>query len=120
MPTMTRSSAPAAPSKTLSTRPPHAPTASPTAKAVPVADRKLPLALRAYRLFTIGFTPFTPLLLNHRLRRGKEHSERLSERMGLSKLTRPQGPLIWMHGASVGELNAVLPLIERIRARDFN
>ncbi len=35
------------------------------------------------------------------------------------RLKRPQGPLIWVHGASVGEMLAAVPLIERLRAQDF-
>jgi 3-deoxy-D-manno-octulosonic-acid transferase len=85
-----------------------------------VAERKLPATLRGYRFLTKAMAPIAPLILRYRLRRGKEHAERLSERLGMSTRTRPQGPLIWMHGASVGELNAVLPLIDKIRERGFN
>jgi 3-deoxy-D-manno-octulosonic-acid transferase len=41
----------------------------------------------------------------------------LPERRGESSVRRPDGPLVWLHGASVGELISVLPLIERIRSR---
>jgi 3-deoxy-D-manno-octulosonic-acid transferase len=58
-----------------------------------------------------------PLLLARRLKRGKEHRARLSERRGIAGAARPEGPLVWLHAASVGELAAVLPLIERICAR---
>jgi 3-deoxy-D-manno-octulosonic-acid transferase len=58
-------------------------------------------------------------LLSHRLKRGKELPERLAERYGESRIARPAGPLVWIHGASVGELNAVIPLIERIHSKDF-
>jgi 3-deoxy-D-manno-octulosonic-acid transferase len=60
------------------------------------------------------------LLLSYRLKHGKEHPARLSERRGESKVARPPGPLVWLHGASVGELTAINPLVERIVAKDFN
>ena len=81
---------------------------------------KLPAPLRAYRLFSVAMTPLTPLFLAQRLRHGKEHSLRVPERRGLSMTARPPGPLVWLHGASIGELISVLPLIERIRAREVN
>ena len=59
------------------------------------------------------------MLLNYRLKRGKEHAARLPERRGESTIARPDGPLVWLHGASVGEMLSILPLIERIRARDI-
>jgi 3-deoxy-D-manno-octulosonic-acid transferase len=81
-----------------------------------VSDR-LPVALRAYRLFAVAMTPLVPLFLARRLKRGKEHRARLSERRGETRVARPAGSLVWLHAASVGELSSVLPLIERIRAR---
>lgn len=80
----------------------------------------LPVALRLYRLFSAAATPFTPLLLAQRLKKGKEHRLRFGERRGEARMERPPGPLVWLHGASVGELASVLPLIERISARDVN
>ena len=77
------------------------------------------LMLRAYSLLTAGAMPLANALLAYRLRRGKEHAERLPERGGVSTIARPAGPLVWLHSASVGELLSVLPLIERIRSRDF-
>jgi 3-deoxy-D-manno-octulosonic-acid transferase len=84
-----------------------------------VAER-LPLTLRIYRRLATAATPLAPLLLARRLKRGKEHPERMAERRGESALARPAGPLIWAHGASVGEMLAVLPLVECLRAREFN
>jgi len=77
----------------------------------------LPAVLRIYRLLSATAGPLTPIYLGRRLKRGKEHHQRLSERRGEAGILRPDGPLVWLHGASVGELASVLPLIDRIRAR---
>jgi 3-deoxy-D-manno-octulosonic-acid transferase len=84
-----------------------------------VAPEGLPLTLGLYRLLTAVVSPLAPALISHRLKHGKEHAGRLAERYGDSKIARPDGPLIWIHSASVGELLAVIPLIERIREKDF-
>ena len=79
----------------------------------------LPLALRAYQLGSALGTPIASRLLIRRQKRGKEHPERLRERLGQASVPRPKGPLVWVHGASVGEMLAAISLIERLRAQDF-
>jgi 3-deoxy-D-manno-octulosonic-acid transferase len=79
----------------------------------------LPLTLYVYRLLTAAATPLAPALIAHRLKRGKELPARLNERYGESKVARPPGLLVWVHGASVGELLSVIPLIGRLRERGF-
>ena len=79
-----------------------------------------PVTLRMYRGISAALGPLAPVLLNYRLRRGKEDAARLPERFGETRIPRPRGPLVWVHGASVGEFNTVLPLIEHIRKQTIS
>lgn len=56
-------------------------------------------------------TPLVRLWLEHRVTQGKENATRLGERFGQAGRPRPPGRLIWCHGASVGEAQALLPLL---------
>ena len=80
-------------------------------------ERRLPLTLRAYRRVVSIATPLLPLFWAYRLRQGKEHGPRLRERRGSSTVVRPSTPLVWIHGASVGEMLAIVPIAEHVRAR---
>src|ERR1700758_4297508 len=76
----------------------------------------LPMALRVYRRLSTAMVPLAPALIKRRLKLGKEDPARIAERRGLTRDARPNGPLVWIHGASVGEVLAAAALIERLRA----
>ncbi len=73
--------------------------------------------LNIYRAAAAAAGPLAPLLLQWRLRRGKEDSARQRERLGYASLSRPSGRLAWLHGASVGESLALLPVTAGLGAR---
>ncbi|MFL6814139.1 MAG: 3-deoxy-D-manno-octulosonic acid transferase [Bradyrhizobium sp.] len=78
--------------------------------------KSLPITLRVYQKLSSAVVPLAPALIKRRLRQGKEDPARIDERRGMSQDVRPQGPLVWIHGASVGEVLAAAALIERLRA----
>lgn len=82
-----------------------------------MASVKASAALGFYRfLGKFVVRPLAPLLLSYRVSRGKEDRNRLGERYGRASRPRPEGAVVWIHAASVGETNAVLPLIKKIVA----
>jgi 3-deoxy-D-manno-octulosonic-acid transferase len=73
-------------------------------------------ALAAYRLATGLLEPVAPLVLKARAGRGKEETARIGERLGQASVARPDGTVVWLHGASVGESLSLLPLIAALNA----
>jgi 3-deoxy-D-manno-octulosonic-acid transferase len=74
------------------------------------------MALGAYRTMGAVSYPFLGPFLALRARRGKEERDRRHERYGYPSISRPKGPLVWLHAASIGESLAILPLVGRIAA----
>jgi len=73
--------------------------------------------LALYTLGTRLAEPVVPWFLEQRLKSGKERPERIGERFGLTEAARPDGPLLWMHGASVGESRLLLDLFAELHRR---
>ncbi len=76
--------------------------------------------LPLYQAVSASFAPLSPLVLYCRRKWRQEQFDRTGERFGWPSLARPEGPLAWLHGASVGESLSLLPLIEKLAARGFN
>lgn len=84
-----------------------------------MADWLARFVFGVYRVAGVAVRPLVPLILAFRAARGKEDRGRAGERYGRSGLKRPEGRVIWVHAASVGETNAVMPLVQRLSGAGF-
>ncbi len=70
------------------------------------------------RIYNTLIRVLYPLVISRyikkRMHNGKEDAKRFNERMGRPTMKRPEGKLIWFHGASVGESLSMLPLINKL------
>ena len=66
-----------------------------------------------YRILINVIFFFSPFIIFYRIIKGKENSKRFHEKLGFFTKKRNKGKLIWFHGASVGEIQSIIPLIEK-------
>ena len=67
-----------------------------------------------YRLLTCLILILSPIILIIRLLKKKEDPKRFKEKFCFFSEKKNKGKLIWFHGASVGELQSIVPLIEKL------
>lgn len=79
-----------------------------------MSERWARMMLSLYRAAGSAAYPLAGPYVAWRASKGKEDRARSRERYGVASQERPDGPLIWVHAASVGETNAVVPLVRSI------
>ena len=67
-----------------------------------------------YRILINIIFLISPLIIIYRLIKKKEDIKRFKEKLCFFTKKNIYGKIVWFHGASVGELQSIVPLIERI------
>jgi len=67
-----------------------------------------------YRFFINLAFIISPLIILIRLIKKKENPKRFKEKLGFFSKNRSKGKIIWFHGASVGEFQSIVPLLEKL------
>ena len=70
--------------------------------------------LQIYRFLINIILILSPIIIIFRLIKGKEDLKRFKEKFCFFSKNRSKGKLIWFHGASVGEFQSIVPLLEKL------
>ncbi len=65
-----------------------------------------------YQIIVTIFLIISPIVLILRIIKNKEDKKRFKEKLSIPSKKKTSENLIWFHGASVGELNSIIPIIK--------
>ena len=71
-----------------------------------------------YRLLINIILLISPIIIIFRLIKKKEDIFRFREKFCFFSKKRGDGKLVWFHGASVGEIQSIIPIIEKLEDED--
>jgi len=71
-----------------------------------------------YRIFINTVFIILPIIIIVRLFKRKEDYRSIKEKIGFNSKKRGMGSLIWFHGASVGEIKSIIPLILKLEKQN--
>ena len=72
-----------------------------------------------YRIIINIIFLLSPIILTFRLIKKKEDLKRFKEKFCLFTKKRGKGNLIWFHGASIGEILSIIPIIKFYEKKRF-
>ena len=71
-----------------------------------------------YQIIASLITIISPLyIIIYRIFKQKEDKKRFKEKFSIPSKKRKLGKLIWFHGASVGEILSIIPIIKNLKKK---
>ena len=67
-----------------------------------------------YRILINSILILSPLIILYRILKKKEDRSRFKEKFGFFKKINSNKKLVWFHGASVGEFQSIVPVLEKL------
>ena len=76
---------------------------------------------RIYNLLLFLILLISPFIIIYRLIIKKEDFNRFKEKFCLFSYKQPKNKkVVWFHGSSVGEINSIIPLIEKLEKKKLH
>lgn len=75
------------------------------------------LLLKIYVTIVYVLSPLSKIFFVIRIKKGKEDPRRIQERYGVASKKRPNGKIIWFHGASIGEMRSAIGVAKIIQEK---